>query len=270
MMRNTRNNKAKATQLGDKLVGWVCGTRKSGTGKCATKEIPERCLRQACAEAMGLENFDEELFSERVDHIVVPDHGVLVFHFKNGMEKVQTWENTSKKDFWTEERRRAKAAYLKLHPSKGCYMSGKIRCGKCGETFGRQVTHPYKDGTRAYKWRCRGRKNGCDADTVDDEILKSIYMEIKGCEEFSEEKMSEDIDHISVISNNEMIFHFTDGREISHHWEKLVRPKPRHTEETKRLMSKLAKERWTDENRQHMSEVMKTIRREEAYRWQRQ
>ena len=78
------------------------------------------------------------------------------------------------------------------------------------------------------------------------------------------------IDHITVVSNSEMVFHFADGREISHGWQKLVRPRPRHTEEYKAYMSRLNKERWTDERRQRMSEIMKTMRKEESYRWQKQ
>ena len=80
--------------------------------------------------------------------------------------------------------------------------------------------------------------------------------------------MAADIDHIMVVSNSEMVFHFADGRGISHGWQKLVRPRPRHTEEYKAYMSRLNKERWTDERRQRMSEIMKTMRKEESYRWQ--
>ena len=56
--------------------------------------------------------------------------------------------------------------------------------------------------------------------------------------------MAADIDHIMVVSNSEMVFHFADGREISHGWQKLVRPRSRHTEEYKAYMSRLNKERW--------------------------
>lgn len=66
-----------------------------------------------------------------------------------------------------------------------------------------------------------------------------------------------------------MIFHFADGREIAHEWEKLVHPRPKHTEEYKEQKSKFMKAQWTDERRRHMSEHMKKLRKEESHRWQR-
>lgn len=98
----------------------------------------------------------------------------------------------------------------------------------------------------------------------------TIYMEITSSSEFNEEAMSKDIDHISVISNNEMVFHFVDGREIRHDWQKLVRSRPKHTEEYKEHMRRLAAERWTDEERKRMSEMMKTMRKEESHRWRKE
>ena len=269
MMRSVWNNKAAESQFGAKRVSWMYGTRKTGDGNCTTKEILEHCLKRACSDVMGLAEFDEDIFKEQIDHITVPSHEILIFHFKDGSEKTQAWENSSKKDCWTAERRNAKARYMKFHPANGCYLSGKVRCGQCGETFKRDTKH-YKDGEIGKLWRCRGRKNGCDAETINEEIIKSIYMEISGCTEFSEERMAADIDHISVISNSEMVFHFADGREIAHSWEKAKRRPTRHTEETKKLMSELAKGSWTDEKRRHMSEVMKTMRKEEAHRGQKQ
>ena len=148
-----------------------------------------------------------------------------------------------KKEFWTTERRKAKSERMKYSPPCGSYLAGKVRCAKCGETFRRETRH-YKDGTIAKKWLCQGRKNGCDADAIDEEILKSIYMEIFGCEEFSEDRMSADVDYITVVSNREMIFHLANGRDIRHGWQKLVRPRPKHSKEYKVYMSEYMKKRW--------------------------
>lgn len=114
------------------------------------------------------------------------------------------------------------------------------------------------------------QKKGCDADAIDEEILKSIYMEISGCEKFSEDRMAADVDYITVVSNNEMVFHLANGRDIRHGWQKLVRPRPKHSEEYKAYMSRLSKEHWTAERRQRMSAIMKTMRKEESHRWQKQ
>lgn len=88
---------------GDTIVVWVCGTTKKKGGRCNRKDIPERVLREACAEALGLEEFDEDVFLERVDYILVGPDQKLEFHFYDGTVKVQKWESTAKKDCWTEE-----------------------------------------------------------------------------------------------------------------------------------------------------------------------
>ena len=248
---------------------WMCASKKEGRSTCKSHYVPERILRRVCADVLGLENFDEDVFLKSVKKIIVVKHHELEFHIFDGTVILKHWTSTLKKEFWTDERKKAKAEYMKYHPTHGCYLSGKVRCGECGETF-RRDTKKYKDDTVAKLWRCRGKKSGCDIDSVNEEIFKSIYMEITSSSEFNEEAMSKDIDHISVISNNEMVFHFVDGREIRHDWQKLVRSRPKHTEEYKEHMRRLAAERWTDEERKRMSEMMKTMRKEESHRWRKE
>ena len=67
-MRNTRINRAKNSQLGDKLIGWVCGSRKKKGHTCTTREIPDRFLRQACADALGID--ESVLLDENVDFVL--------------------------------------------------------------------------------------------------------------------------------------------------------------------------------------------------------
>jgi hypothetical protein len=68
MSRNTRKNRAKVSQLGDQLVGWVCGSSKNEKRQVqGDGGIPEYILRQKCAEALGLEEFDEDAFAEQVE-----------------------------------------------------------------------------------------------------------------------------------------------------------------------------------------------------------
>ena len=62
-VRNQRSNRTKYTSTyGDTIVVWVCGTTKKKGGRCSRKDIPERVLREACAEALCLEEFDEDVF----------------------------------------------------------------------------------------------------------------------------------------------------------------------------------------------------------------
>ena len=70
-VRNQRSNRTKYTSTyGDTIVVWVCGTTKKKGGRCSRKDIPERVLREACAEALGLTEFDEDVFLEKVDYIM--------------------------------------------------------------------------------------------------------------------------------------------------------------------------------------------------------
>ena len=71
-VRNQRSNRTKYTSTyGDTIVVWVCGTTKKKGGRCSRKDIPERVLREACAEALGLTEFDEDVFLEKVDYIMI-------------------------------------------------------------------------------------------------------------------------------------------------------------------------------------------------------
>ncbi len=137
LMRNVRKNRAKISRLGDEIVSWECGTRKGALGHCSIKDIPERCLRQACAEAMETSEFDEDAFAARVDFVIVPDNGILVFHFKDGREKTVTWRSTAKRDCWTPERKAVWSEYNCSGGRKGTgmgfneYIAWKEANGKC-------------------------------------------------------------------------------------------------------------------------------------------
>ena len=52
---------------------WICGTRrKTGNAQCQNKDIPEPRLKEACAAVLGLDEFDETVFSEQINHIEMP------------------------------------------------------------------------------------------------------------------------------------------------------------------------------------------------------
>ena len=262
LMRNTRTNRAKNSQLGDKLIGWVCGSRKKKGHTCTTREIPDRFLRQACAEALGTDEFDEDAFTERVGFISVPDNGFLTFHFKDGTEKTLTWENTAKKECWTPERRAEVSEYRRANRAMGkkgsSCLTCKIKCGNCGGNY--QVER--SNGTRF--WRCRSNRDGI---SLREDALMRLTAEVMGTENFDEDAVTETLDSI-VVQGNELVFRFVDGHEEPRAWEKPKRRGWKHTEEYKEHMRQLMKDRWTPERKETMSEKMKTMRKEEPERWQ--
>ena len=270
LMRSVRNNKANRTQLGDKLVNWMCGTRKSGDGNCTTKEIPDRCIRMACAEALGIETFDEDIFVEKIDFISVPENGRLTFHFKDGSNKTLPWVNTSKKDAWTEEVRASVSKYRRNHPINrediSC-LTTKIKCVQCGCNFRRatQSSPTSKTGKHHY-WRCVDR-NGCGTVGLREDLLKPILAEIIGIADFDEKLFNEQIDHIDVLSASEMVICFKDGRKINHTWIQPKREGKPWTEEQRAKFRESTKGLYTPERRKKMSEHMKKVRKERGKAW---
>ena len=63
------------TKNGSYQEYWNCGSRKKkkvGDGCPVNGSISQKALEKACAEVLGLEAFDEDVFLARVDHIEVP------------------------------------------------------------------------------------------------------------------------------------------------------------------------------------------------------
>jgi DNA invertase Pin-like site-specific DNA recombinase len=83
---------------------WVCrGFSQRGKDFCCAKRIREDILKEKCAEALGLEKHDTATFVARVEGIVVPEDGVLVFRMRDGAEAIVHWQNPSRSESWTEE-----------------------------------------------------------------------------------------------------------------------------------------------------------------------
>ena len=85
-------------------VVWICSTfDKHGKKECAAKQIPDETLCAAAAEALGITEFDADIFEEKIENIIVPKANSLLFVFKNGHTVKQTWKDRSRKESWTPE-----------------------------------------------------------------------------------------------------------------------------------------------------------------------
>ena len=59
---------------------WLCGSRKIKGGRCTVGgSINHKHLQETCAKVLGLQEFDEAVFLERVDVIYVPKRETLEF-----------------------------------------------------------------------------------------------------------------------------------------------------------------------------------------------
>lgn len=85
-------------------VVWICETfDRIGKAACASKQVPEETLKGAAAKAMGMEEFVEAVFRERVESILVCNGNKLVFRFRDGTETTLHWQDRSRGQSWTEK-----------------------------------------------------------------------------------------------------------------------------------------------------------------------
>lgn len=83
------NNYHRVNSYG-KWVYWYCIGKKRKGIACHSKNYSDFQLRQISAHILGLEQFDEAIFSAQVQEIIVNEDGSLEYHFANGRTK--TWQ----------------------------------------------------------------------------------------------------------------------------------------------------------------------------------
>ena len=246
-----RSGKRQRKNPGEVYYIWICRTKSDkGAKYCSAKSIPEKTLKAVCAEVLGMDEFDSDIFSEKIERIIVVGDDTLEFHFFNGSVLEKKWNSTAKTDWWTEERR---TAWGELHKHKATNpnrhrfyeFTGFIKCGQCGENFRCQGT-TRKDGTQIRTWHC-GRT--CGNITVRDEILKEMVCDVLKLDEFSEERMDSELEKITV-DGQAITLHFLDGHTENREYIKPKKKGTKHTEEFKAHMRELMTARWK-EGRMH-------------------
>ena len=262
-MHSQRLNRAKRTLQPEKMETWACGSRKKKGGRCIGKEIPHRIILQEAASAMGLEAFDEQAFTERIDHIEVTGARELTFHFRDGHTDIRHWVNTSKKDCWTSEYRAEVSAYRRQHaPNRnGCScFTTKLKCTVCGENFRRQMQHLASvENETVYYWRCP-HPTQCGTRGIRDKELRQATAEVLGLETFDETFFLEQIDHIDVNAEMILTYVFKDGHTVERKWD-TKRHMPKWSAERRTQFECQPKRTYSPEQRKRMSEHMKEVRR---------
>ena len=225
---------------------WICGTRrKTGNAQCQNKDIPEPMLKEACAAVLGLDEFDETVFSEQINHIEIPAPYEMVFYFKDGRIVPHRWQSTMRKDCWTDERRAAKGRYVQEHqlgPNSSCFTS-RIRCDQCGENYRRQRSR-HKDGSFDSVWRCASSAK-CSSPSIKEETLMALCAEAMGLDEFEETAFREQIACIHITAPFHLSIHFFDGHTFEAQWENR-RKMPKHSEERKQHMREVMIQKWRE------------------------
>lgn len=93
-------------------ITWICWTYNArGKKYCPTsKQILEDILYEKVCEVLQLDEFDDEIFQTEIEDILVPEANVLTFIFKTGHEQTVHWEDHSRSEAWTAEKRSQAAA----------------------------------------------------------------------------------------------------------------------------------------------------------------
>lgn len=228
---------------------WTCRNKsENGVRACDTRNIPEKLLKKACAEVLGLEEFDEQVFTDKVERITAMDDDILHFKFKDGTTVDKQWTGNLRKDYWTPEVRRAwsernKRKESSIFNGQFTEFTGFVICGRCGANYRRQSV-TYADGTVGRKWHCSNFASDCKPrrkrNSIEEETLKAMVAEVLGIPTFDEPTMDEKLERISII-DTEVTFHFKDG----------------HNEVIAFEVPKKQGREFSKEERQHRSEVMK-------------
>lgn len=267
-VRSTRTNRAKMSQLGNHYTFWACtSSKRSNCPRCKSGTIREDVLKEECAKVLGLDEFDEDVFSERVIRITIPHTGLLVFDFSDGSTLEHEWYRNSRKDSWTEECRKRASEYRRRNPPNRegvTCLTSKVRCGECGANFHRQAwkNAAGEPGARWYCYTHRMDKDKCSMSrTVDEEVIKSLSAEAMGLEEFDEVAFTERVDHIKITGAGALTVVLKNGETFDATFSTKKKGTP-WTEERKASQGAAIRASFTDERRQKMSEKMKQIRSE--------
>ena len=251
---------------------WNCGSKKKKQKpdkKCPVGgTISQKALEKACCEVLGLSEFNEAVFLEKVDHIEVPEKYTLQFFLKDGTKITRPAPNTGHQDCWTAEYRAETSKKRREHPyAKGTTeLSGRIKCTACGCNF-RRCTQPASNPNKPkmHYWRCSAHGKGCITIGLREDVLKKQIAEVMGIPEYDADLFKNQIPLIYVKDKDLLEIHFKDGRVETTQYappEKTFTPR---SEESREHMRQLMKERWTPEYKAQMSRKMKQIRSEKFW-----
>ena len=101
-----KNYRRKTTATG---IVWICATYNTkGKKYCPTaKQIPENTLISVCCEILDISEFDDDIFEQKIERILIPAPNELTFVFRDGHEILEQWKDRSRSESWTDEMRKA-------------------------------------------------------------------------------------------------------------------------------------------------------------------
>lgn len=269
-MHNTRKPR---TPNGKRLEFWVCGSRKKKGGHCEVgASINQDNMKKVLAEVLDIDEFDDEVFLDKVDFINVPKRYTLEIHLQDGTIVTRPCENTGHQDCWTKEYRDKVSKQRRkknTNPKGASVFTSKLKCKHCGCNY-RRCTQPStssEDG-KFYYWRCAER-TACKAQGLREDFLKSQLAEVLGMAEWDEKVFAEKVEQIN-IDGYQLEVVGKDGIVTPMTFEPPKRGGRHCSEEQKEHMRQIMKEKWTPERKAEMSQRMKNMRKERGRNWRKE
>ncbi len=85
---------------------WHCANYlNNGKSSCDAKRVPEEVLYEVTNEVLGLKEFDELIFKEKIKSLRACDNNILVFEFNDGNEINKEWQYRPRSESWTREKK---------------------------------------------------------------------------------------------------------------------------------------------------------------------
>jgi DNA invertase Pin-like site-specific DNA recombinase len=100
-------------------VYWGCSTYLHfGKDSCPSGQIPENILIEKINEVLELDEFDERVFKDRIDKIIISETFKLIFEMKDSSNIESKWNHKSRSYSWDNEKRE-EARIRELERRKG-------------------------------------------------------------------------------------------------------------------------------------------------------
>ena len=196
-MHNTRKPR---TPNGNKLEFWVCGSKKKKGGRCEVDgSINHINMKKVLADVLEIDEFDENVFLEKVDFINVPKSYTLEIHLKNGEVITKPCKNTGHKDCWTKEYRDKVSNQRRnrsTNPKGTSVFTSKLKCKHCGCNC-RRNTQASPTAGKFHYWRC-SEKRLCEVKGLREDCLKEQLAEVLGMKEWNDALFQEKVQQINV------------------------------------------------------------------------
>lgn len=114
---------------------WKCYS-KAIRQNCGNCDMREEHIMTLSSEVLGLDDFDAEVFTEKIEKVVVVEPRDLIFCFKDGRKEQRHCEYDRYQDFWTPEMRKRHSAFMSKENVKRWETRRHAEGKKCNNDSG--------------------------------------------------------------------------------------------------------------------------------------